>query len=179
MIYSVPASDSGACCYPAIQTLISVMEMLGRICRHDLKEEESFGYILSKLGQQYNDSDFKIKLYELFRHGIAHSSLAKGGVFINKQGDNTFHLADNKNYIDIKIMFEDFIKVYNELFNKELLEPKKQTYYEGNLKQVLRSLHLPWLDLTTPSFMPLYVTTMSGVKSAGASGCSGPVTFTP
>lgn len=178
MIYSVSVSESGACCYPAIQTLISVMEMLGRICRHDLKEEESFGFILSKLGQQYNDPEVKTRLYKMFRHGIAHSSLAKGGVFINKRGDSNFHLANNKNYFDIRIMFEDFIKAYDDLFNKELLDPQKQTYYEENLKQVLKSLNLPWLDLSTPSFMPQYVTTTSGNLS-GPSGCTGPITFTP
>ena len=62
------------------------------------------------------------KLYSLFRHGIAHNSLAKGGVFVNKTGDPAFHLSDNGNNLDIKIMFEDFKKTYDGLFSSYLID---------------------------------------------------------
>src|SRR3972149_9563014 len=78
MIDSVPVSESGACCYPAVQTLISLMELLGKICRHDVEYDKSFKYVLNRMGGKYQAVGLAEKLYSLFRHGIAHNSLAKG-----------------------------------------------------------------------------------------------------
>lgn len=103
MIDKVPVLESGACCYPAVQTLISLMELLGKICRHDLEYDGAFEYILHRMGTAYQLPGLANKLYSLFRHGIAHNSLAKGGVFVNKTGDSAFHLSDNGNNLDIKI----------------------------------------------------------------------------
>lgn len=180
MIYEVPNKDSGGCCYPAIQTLISLMELLGKICRHDLQKEMAFGYVLQKMGLEYQFSGLAANLYNFFRHGIAHNSLAKGGVFVKKTGDRKFHLSNNGNNIDVRIMFEDFENMYNQLFNQEFLEVSKQGYYEQNLKKIFKELNLPWLDMSTPSFFDSkFITTTSGTLTSGVSGIRGKVTFTP
>lgn len=180
MIYDVPIKDSGGCCYPAVQTLISLMELIGKICRHNLKEKDSFEYILQKMGMKYQQKDLANNLYNFFRQGIAHNSLAKGGVFVKKDGDTKFHLTNSWNNVDVRIMFEDFKQIYTQLFDKDLLESSKQGYYQKNLEKVLKELNLPWLDLSTPNFFDqLPFTTTSGTLTSGVSGIRGPTTFKP
>lgn len=149
MIYTIPISKSGACCYPAIQTLISLMELLGRII-NGKEKYEAFYEILKRLGDKYNNDDIAKKLYGDFRHGIAHNSLAKGRVLIKKDGNNKLHLQNNV-IVDIKIMFNDFLNIYESLFNADnLMNPKQRIFYERNLRKVFTALNYAWiLDFKT------------------------------
>lgn len=183
MIYQVPEKASGACCYPAIQTLISLMEMIGKLLRRS-EGEIAIKNVLDEMGGKYQSTgNFEHVLYDLFRNGIAHNSLAKGGVFIRKSGaDDGFHLSNNGKNIDVKIFFEDFKKTYENLFNTKLKLKRYQSYYETNLRKVLSELKVPWLDESAQSFLPgpITYTTISGVKSSGASGVRGSTdTHTP
>lgn len=143
MIYEVKVKDSGACCYPAVQTLFSLMELLGRVIRHDVKDTDSFLVVFTSLGPKYT-IDIGRKLYDYFRNGIAHTSLAKAGVAVKKTGDSSFHLSNGGGYIDIRIMFEDFLKVFSDIFDSKLKDLKKESYYEINLRDMFKLLHIPW-----------------------------------
>lgn len=182
MIYDIPVKESGGCCYPAIQLLISLMELLGKVIKHDIKEFAAFEYVLYQLGEDYKNPELAKNLYEMFRHGIAHTALAKGGFSINKIGDRRAHLFKSGKHIDVRVMFEDFLIYYNKIFNEILPEKKLENYYEGNLKRVFSGQNFPWLDLGTPSLFSkdAYTTTTSGTATSGASGSRGPSdTFTP
>ena len=177
MIYDIQVKDSGACCYPAIQTLISLMEMLGKLLKNK-EGEEAIRVILEEMGPKYQISKLENILYLLFRHGIAHNSLAKGGVAVKKDGDTTFHLSSNGHNIDVKIFFEDFKFVYDQLFKTKLLDQKYLSFYEDNLKSILKELKTKWLDFNINSFVvnPNFstTTTSSGIYPSGVSGMRGP-----
>lgn len=148
MIYSVEIKASGACCYPAVQTLFSLMELLGRLLKHGVKNTEAFIVVFNYLGSEYTE-EIGIKLYDYFRNGIAHTSLAKSGVAVKKTGDRKFHLSNNGNHIDIKLMFEDFLIILSEIFDSKLKDPKLESYYETNLKDLFTSLHINWEPVAT------------------------------
>lgn len=148
MIYDVEIKNSGACCYPAVQTLFSLMELLGRLRRQNVSDQESFCSIFVKLGSDYSKSIGKY-LYEYFRNGIAHTSLAKAGVWVKKEGDKNFHLSNEGKNIDIKIMFQDFLVFFNKFFDQELVKSEKQSYYEANLKDLFKQLNLSWIPTAT------------------------------
>lgn len=175
MIYDVKVSDSGACCYPAVQTLFSLMEFLGGLLRHGVTYEAAFLIVFTELGPKYTES-IGSKLYKYFRDGIAHTSLAKYGVAVKKTGDTTFHLADKGNNIDIRIMFEDFLKIFNNIFDVKLKIPKMETYYERNLKDLFMSLHLPWLPLASgglevsADYTRTYTTPISNASTTALNG---------
>ena len=183
MINHIPVKESGACCYPAIQTIISMMEMLGKLIR-DKEGIEAINVILTEMGSKYSSIiGLDQILYDLFRNGIAHNSLAKAGVFVRKSGtDDGFHLSNNGKNIDVKLFFNDFKTVYEELFTGKLIDSNSETYYERNLKKVLSELGINW-EGDRQSFTPSTTTftTTSGVMSSGASGVAGPIkeTHTP
>lgn len=144
MIYEIPVKKSGACCYPAVQTLVALMELLGSLATSK-REESAFKELLSRLGASYQNEKVSTKLYKSFRHGIAHSSLAYGGVLIKKDGKKYPNLKHPEQVIDIRKMFEDFLPVYNKLFSKDLREPESRSFYASKLRKVYKSLNLPWL----------------------------------
>jgi len=143
MINDIEIKDSGSCCYPAVQTLFSLMEMLGRLGKHNVSDSESFCSIFTKLGKKYSKETGRY-LYEYFRNGIAHTSLAKAGVAVKKEGDKNFHLSNDGKNLDIRIMFGDFMDFFSRFFNRELKKPKRQAYYENNLKDLFKQLNLSW-----------------------------------
>lgn len=148
MIYDIKIKDSGSCCYPAVQTVFSLMELLGRLRKQNVSYEESFCSIFVKLGSSYTESVGKY-LYEYFRNGIAHTSLAKAGVSVKKKGDKNFHLSNDGKNLDIRVMFEDFMVFYSEFFDKEVISPERQNYYESNLKDLFKQLNLSWTPTAT------------------------------
>ena len=60
MVYEV--GDSGGCCYPAIQTLFSLMELIGKLISPDTCEK-AFASTFTMLGKDYN-VDMAAKLYK-------------------------------------------------------------------------------------------------------------------
>jgi hypothetical protein len=84
MIMEIPARSSGGCGYPAIQTLISLLELLGDLKSSGLSDQEAFTSIFCELGEKYNKRALAGKMYNRFRHGIAHTSLAKTNVWVSK-----------------------------------------------------------------------------------------------
>lgn len=175
MIYAVEIKDSGACCYPAVQTLFSLMELLGRLLKHNVKDTEAFLVVFTQLGPKYT-KETGTKLYDYFRNGIAHTSLAKAGVAVKKTGDSNFHLSNEGNDIDIRIMFEDFLKVFNDIFETKLKIPRMESYYETNLKDLFSSLHIPWepvasgdLDVSA-DFTRTYTTPNSNASTTSFKG---------
>lgn len=175
MIYKIPNSNSGACGYPALQTLISVMEMLGRLCCGKT-DQPAYSYIHKRLAPKYDSDEIVENVYQQFRHGIAHSSLAKGGVVLKKDGDANFHLTENGKNIDVRIMLNDFKKFYEKLFSADLLDVSRQAYYESNLKQIFKQLNLKWLE---SSDLDGLITTqvnsiVSNMRASCASGSRGP-----
>lgn len=169
MIYDVEDKPSGGCCYPAVQTLFSLMELIGKLITPSATEENAFVATFTKLGNRYDDPVLAKKLYNYLRHGIAHNSLAKGGVKVKKSNDNAFHLSDNGNNIDIRILFEDFIPIFNDIFDQKLQNRDYISEYERRLRSVFKELKIEWIkdaqqwggldisadysrtDLTTPS----------------------------
>lgn len=172
MIYDIKDKSSGGCCYPAVQTLFSLMELIGKLISPNTSDEKAFIATFTQLGTSYNDETLATKLYEYFRHGIAHNSLAKGGVQVKKTGDKTFHFSDYGNNIDIRILFEDFIPVFNDVFDNQLQQVNYVSEYEGRLRDVFRELKIEWivdvkqwggLDISA-DYTRTDVTTPSGIR---------------
>ncbi len=170
---------SGACSYPAVQTLISLMEILGKIIDPFIDYQCAFTVTFNKLGEKYNKNGLAGFVYKHFRHGIAHSSLAKGGVFVKKSGDKNFHLAKNGQYLDIKIMFEDYMEFHEKFFN-ELMDKNNYLKFSNNLKKVFEQLDIEWdprdelvksledsLQEAMIATACASTTTISGMKSSG------------
>jgi len=180
MIYDIKVKPSGSCCYPAVQTLFSLMELIGKLITLDASDEKAFVATFIRLGGSYNDNIMATKLYEYFRHGIAHNSLAKGGVQVKKSKDKAFHLSNSGRNIDIRILLEDFMPLFNDIFDNQLQEENYITEYEKRLKDVFRELKIEWItnaqqwggldisadytrtDVTTPSGTRLPTSQKSG-----------------
>lgn len=143
MIYEVADTPSGGCCYPAVLTLFSLMEMLGRILDQRAKHERAFLCVFTRLGSQYTEV-LGSRHYNYFRHGIAHTSLAKSGVKVKKSGDRVFHLSNDGNNIDIRILFEDFLTYFSVLFERELKDQKFTPQFAKNLSGIFSDLKLAW-----------------------------------
>lgn len=170
MIDDVQVKPSGACCYPAVQTLFSLMELLGRLLKHDAVDTEAFTVIFTNLGHHYT-KEIGTKLFDYFRNGIAHTSLAKAGVAVKKEGDKNFHLSNTGKHIDIKIMFEDFLVFFKDIFDVKLKNSRLESYYEGNLKKLFKSLNIPWdataigdLDVSA-DYTRTYITPVSNAST--------------
>jgi len=144
MIYDIEVKPSGSCCYPAVQTLFSLMELIGKLITPHVTDEKAFLATFIRLGARYNDVTLATKLYEYFRHGIAHNSLAKGGVQVKKSKDKTFHLSNGGN-IDIRILFEDFIPLFNDIFDNLLQQESYISEYEKRLGDVFTELKIEWI----------------------------------
>lgn len=180
MIYDIEVKPSGSCCYPAVQTLFSLMELIGKLISPDDTDEKAFVATFIRLGVSYNDKTIATKLYEYFRHGIAHNSLAKGGVQVKKSKDKAFHLSNSGNNIDIRILLEDFIPLFNDIFDNQLQQESYIPEYERRLRTVFRELKIKWIediqqwggldisadytrtDVTTPSGTQLPISQKSG-----------------
>lgn len=124
----------GACGYPIIMSTLSGMELLG-----GLLNNKTFN---SKLGNNYfanywdnylceYDTKYKIDgiqkhLRILIRHGLAHVSLTKPGIFITKNNPSVHWKFDLKNKIlsiDVSKFFMDFRNSYYE--NVKAIENNK------------------------------------------------------
>lgn len=182
MIYDIKVKPSGACCYPAVQTLFSLMELIGKLTVSNTTDESAFIATFTRLGNKYNNRSLATNLYNYFRHGIAHNSLAKGGVRVKKSNDKVFHLSDNGNNIDIRILFEDFIPIFNDIFNNQLQQKNYIPEYEKRLRDVFKELKIDWITDTqrwggldiSADYTRTDVTTSSGTqlpttKNSGAS----------
>lgn len=177
MIYDVEDKASGGCCYPAVQTLFSLMEMIGKLSKQNISNENAFVHAFVKLGSNYNNKKLARRLYTYFRGGIAHTSLARSGVQVKKSGDTEFHLSNKGNNLDARVMFEEFLTLFNRVFDKELQEPKYTILYENNLKDVFKDLKLRWLSKNRLGDQTDFRTTISGTMLPTAK-VSGPSTTT-
>ncbi|MBU1152205.1 hypothetical protein KJ632_05275 [Patescibacteria group bacterium] len=151
MIYEIEEKSSGGCCYPAVQTLFSLMELIGKLITPNITEEDAFVTTFIKLGDKYNDPVMAARLYNDFRHGIAHNSLAKGGVKVNKKPraeDNNFHLSDDGQNLNVLILFEDFEPFFRDTFGKQLQQDNYIAEYAGRLRDVFSELNINWLKTT-------------------------------
>lgn len=146
MIYDIEVKPSGACCYPAVQTLFSLMELIGKLTAPNTSDKKAFTATFTQLGSSYNNETLATKLYEYFRQGIAHNSLAKGGVQVKKSGDKTFHLSDNGSNIDVRILFEDFMSLFNRIFDNQLRQESYTSEYERRLHDVFKELKIEWIE---------------------------------
>lgn len=180
MIYDIADKPSGGCCYPAVQTLFSLMELIGKLITPNTTKEKAFLATFMRLETSYNNEIMATKLYEYFRHGIVHNSLAKGSVKVKKSKDKTFHLSDSGNNIEIRILFEDFMPLFNDIFNNQLQQESYISEYEKRLRDVFKELKIEWIeevqqwggldisadytrtDVTTPSGTQLTTSQKSG-----------------
>lgn len=146
MIYNIEVKPSGSCCYPAVQTLFSLMELIGKLIAPNATDEKAFVATFIRLGVSYKDATMATKLYEYFRHGIAHNSLAKGGVQVKKSRDKAFHLSNSGNNIDIRILLEDFIPLFHDIFYNQLQQEGYIPEYEKRLHNIFRELKIEWIE---------------------------------
>ncbi len=144
MVYDIPVSASGACCYPAVQSLIALLETLG-VLLEGRRDGDAFISAFRRLGGKYDDKKLAGKIYDAFRHGIAHSTLARADVLIKKDGRSYSGFEHPEGLIDVKIFLEDFLPVYEKVFSETLMSPNVRSYYERRLRKVFKSLKLPWL----------------------------------
>lgn len=118
--------DVGGLGYPAIQTTISGMELLGLLMSGGAEKDGGFNYFWSRyLVKSFpRYSGLNEIFYKVIRHGTAHIFLVKSGVSISKSGTN--HLSSYEKQdrpflnVDLKCLFSDFLSCYEEI-KKDLL----------------------------------------------------------
>ena len=99
---------------------------------------------------------------------------------VKKSNDKAFHLSNHGNNINIRILLEDFIPLFHDIFNNQLQQTSYVTEYEKRLKNVFRELKIEWItnaqqwggldisadytrtDVTTPSGTRLPTSQKSG-----------------
>jgi hypothetical protein len=116
----------GACGYPIIMSTLSGMELLGGL----LSEKTFDSYAgdnyfanywdncLCKYDTKYKIESIEKHIRKLIRHGLAHVSLTKPGIFITKNKPAIHWKFDQENKIlsvDVNEFFKDFRGSYNEI----------------------------------------------------------------
>ncbi len=116
----------GGCGYSMLGSMLAGMELLGALVSSKTfkKKRGSFNFLgywkhyLCRCDQRYNVPVLDELMHELVRNGIAHTFLAKPGVFVSK-GKPAGHLARDPErgqiVVDAAVLFHDFRDSYFRL----------------------------------------------------------------
>lgn len=130
-----PATE-GACGYPMVSGLLSGCELLGGLLsqREYSKNNGNVYFVdywnnfLGSVEPKYKTANLAQTVYNLARHGINHTFVAKEGILVNKFSPNTHLVIDSVNSqlsLDATTFFEDFKKTYWQMVKPLLLTPNK------------------------------------------------------
>jgi hypothetical protein len=120
MVHEIPARPSGGLGYPSIQTILSGMELLGRILSEDKANAVAFYYFWDNFFVKDNPKYGGQRLKKIFRNsirnGIAHYFLAKSGIQLSKVDTGNLTKTPNGDLnIDIITFYNDFLKTYSRV----------------------------------------------------------------
>lgn len=120
-----PGQDDGAVGYPMISTVMAGIELLGNLLLptsdpFDPNSGNNYFYnywdnyfakhkpIYTNLGQLFRT---------LIRHGVAHTFVAKPGIFVTKGNNQEIRLDTTRQelYVDCNVLFNDFKQSYIDL----------------------------------------------------------------
>ena len=138
MVIEIGPRKSGGLGYPSMQTILSGMELLGRVLSGGKEDRQAFNFFWDnyfvKENQQYKND----RLKKIFRHsvrdGTAHYFLAKYGIRLTKDNKGNLTKTDEKELsIDIVTFYTDFKKTYFNV-KTELLEGENEELLEQFMK---------------------------------------------
>jgi len=145
MVNGIPAKPSGGLGYPAIQTIISGMELLGMLMSGK-KNDEAFRFFwdnyLKKSYPEYNNDHLRKIFRNCIRNGTAHYFLVKPKILITKKGKNHLKISNNSLIIDLKILYKHFKNIYKQL--KDKITNAKDPKMLNNLSQSFKCLKNNW-----------------------------------
>jgi hypothetical protein len=128
MVLELPDPPSGGGGYPVLQTMLSGMELLGKLLSGGKDDEQAgnpfWDTYLIRVDARYANKRLRKILRQSIRNGIAHVGLVRFGIRISKDG--TGHLTKtafgNLN-IDVVELLQHFKDAY-ELMKSELHQPR-------------------------------------------------------
>lgn len=121
----------GGCGYAMIGTALAAMELLGLLTRPEAYDPEAgdkgFGYYwrecFAKVRPAYRMNGVSTLFRDLFRHGIAHSAMSKGGAAITKaRPDLHMTVEDDTLTVDCTQFVADFMDSYAHHFVTSLAD---------------------------------------------------------
>ncbi len=133
----VPQSGVGGIGFPLVQTVMAGIELLGRL-ELGKGKDKGFRYYwrehLVSVAAAYGTPGLDDLFYQLFRHGIAHTTFAKGGdvVIVKHQPDLHLRAWDGKLYVDCARLSDDFRQSYEESFRRRLGDASVRQTAEAN-----------------------------------------------
>ena len=115
----------GACGYPVVMSVLAGMELLGGLLSKNTFDKYAGDKCFDNywdnyfciFDHKYKISGIKKLVRGLIRHGLAHNSITKQGIFIGKDGSVThWHLDKEKSqlFIDFSKFYKDFRASYNK-----------------------------------------------------------------
>lgn len=124
MVCEIRARTYGGLGYPAMQTMLSAMELLGLVISGGKRDQHAFYYFWDNylaVGNPGYNADPRLKkiFRNAIRNGIAHHFLAKFGIQLSKE--DTGHLTRTETgelNIDVSTFCKDFKKVYSTVKNQ-------------------------------------------------------------
>ncbi len=135
MVFEIPPRPSGGLCYPAMQTILSGMELLGILLSGGMKESAAYNYFWDNFftqdNRRYAATIYKLIFRQSVRNGIAHYFLTKSGIRISKVGKyNLTKTENNELIIDVVTFYRDFKKTYLRIKNDLLNGTAKKEIYD-------------------------------------------------
>ena len=200
--------DDGAAGYPIVATTLAGIELLGNLLMPNTEAfnpaRKSNDYFLN-----YWDNYFSVEypqysslgrlFRQLIRNGIAHTFVAKPGIFVEKGTNRQLSIDTSKQeiYIDCNVFYKEFEKSYFKLVkpiisgtavtpatNKATMQARlndvNRVYTDDSVHLFgsISSLHSSTIDTTNRSTVPVSpLFTSLGTPMSGASGTASP--FTP
>ena len=116
----VPTSGRGGMGFPLVQTVMAGIELLGRLELGQGGEgfRHYWGQHLIAVAPAYGAAGLDELFHKLVRHGIAHTTLAKGGDVVIVKHQPNLHLRawEGTLYVDCARLSEDFRESYVQSF---------------------------------------------------------------
>lgn len=140
MVCKVPAGKTGGLGYPAMQAILSGMELLGMVLSGGKWSTNAFNYFweehFAKDNPQYDQPGLCEIFRDSIRNGIAHLFLMKFGIRLSKAGKANLTRKEGDLNIDVICFYSDFRKTYikvkhnllNAGMNSELLDSFSKGY---------------------------------------------------
>ncbi len=112
--------EDGGVSYPALQTIMSGMELLGLILSGETNEPAFSYYWEESLCKQFSEySGFDDIFRRVIRDGTAHFYLVKAGITVSTDGNDHLKYRNYKGSdcinIDLQVLYNHFIYTYNKI----------------------------------------------------------------
>jgi|SRR3989344_2438133 len=139
LVKEIPARENGGGVgYPALQSILSAMELLGLMLSGD-KQSTAFKFYwdnyLAQMFSQYAKKGLSDIFIHVMRNGTAHLFLVKTGVSVSKNGNNHLIPLSAKGQIflnvDLVVLHSHFLNTYEEIKKGLLKNPLPPSVQAG------------------------------------------------